>query len=135
MPNRRLFLATLVAAAAFTAQPAGAQGNGNGNGNGGGGNGNGGSGNGGNGGGGNGNGGNGNGGGNGNSAGTESETGAAAPDEGANAASGLSLRHGNGFEEEIDAGRYEMRDNRGRRIVNRAARTADYLRLYRLIGR
>ena len=133
MPNRRLFLATLVAAAAFTAQPAGAQGNGHGNGNGGGGNGNGGSGNGG-----NGSGGNGNGGGNGNPAGTESEAGAAAapgPDEGANAAPGLSLRHGNGFEEEIDAGRYEMRDNQGRRIVNRAARTADYLRLYRLIGR
>ena len=121
MPTRRLFLATLVAAAAFAAQPARAQGDGNGNG--GGGNGNGG----------NGNGGNGNGGGNGNPAGTGAGA-AAETDEGMNAPSGLSLRHSNGFEEEIDAGRYEMRDNQGRRIVSRAARTADYLRLYRLIG-
>ena len=124
MPTRRLFLATLVAAAAFAAQPARAQGNGNGNGNGGGGNGNGG----------NGNGGNGNGGGNGNPAGTGAGA-AAETDEGMNAPSGLSLRHSNGFEEEIDAGRYEMRDNRGRRIVNRVARIADYLRLQGLIGR
>ena len=131
MPTRRLFLATLVAAAAFAAQPARAQGNGNGNG--GGGNGNGGNGNAGNGNGGNGNGGNGNGGGNGNPAGTGAGA-AAETDEGMNAPSGLSLRHSNGFEEEIDAGRYEMRDNQGRRIVSRAARTADYLRLYRLIG-
>jgi hypothetical protein len=29
----------------------------------------------------------------------------------------LRLRHGNGFEEEICGGRYEMRDNRGRGIV------------------
>ena len=134
MPTRRLFLATLVAAAAFAAQPARAQGNGTGNG--GGGNGNGGNGNGGNGNAGNGNGGNGNGGGNGNPAGPGSKAGAAAaePDEGGDASSSLSLRHSNGFEEEIDAGRYEMRDNQGRRIVSRAARTADYLRLYRLIG-
>lgn len=45
----------------------------------------------------------------------------------------LRLRHRNGFEEEIGAGRYEMRDNRGRRIVNRAARASDYTRLRRLM--
>lgn len=143
MQTRRLFLVILLAAAAFAATPAGAQGKGKG-GTSGQGNGNrGGEGTGGNSG--NGNGENGKAGedgnengGNGNSAGTEIEDGAEsapAADEGTNSPPALRLRHNNGFEEEIGGGRYEMRDNRGRRIVNRAVRPSDYLRLRRLSGR
>jgi hypothetical protein len=39
------------------------------------------------------------------------------------------LRHRNGFEEVLKDGRYQMRDNRGRTIVNRAAGPEDYVRL------
>lgn len=52
-------------------------------------------------------------------------------DEGANAPPNLPLHLKNGFEEEIDGGRYELRDSRGRRIVNRTAQASDYERLRR----
>ena len=145
MQTRRLFLAMLLAASALPATPAGAQGQGNGASNGGNGNGQGNGNGGGNGNTGGGNSGNGNAGengndngGNGNSAGSETEGGAEsapAADERTNRPSALRLRHSNGFEEEIGGGRYEMRDNRGRRIVNRAVQPSDYLRLRRLSGR
>ena len=133
MPSRRLFLAALLTASVVMVEAAAAQGNGNGNGNGGGnangaGNGNG-SGN---------SSGNGNGGGNGKgkgNAGGAPATGAATP-AAAVARTGtlpsLRLRHSNGFVEEVEGGRYEMRDNRGRQIVNRVARNSDYARLSRL---
>jgi hypothetical protein len=42
----------------------------------------------------------------------------------------LSVRHSNGMAEEIDSqGRYVMRDNRGRTIVNRSATQSDLDRL------
>jgi hypothetical protein len=46
----------------------------------------------------------------------------------------LRVRHRNGFEEEVGAGRYKMHDNRGRLIVNRVVRSSDYVRLRRLIA-
>jgi hypothetical protein len=46
----------------------------------------------------------------------------------------LRVRHRNGFQEEIGAGRYKMRDNRGRLIVNRVVKSSDYVRLRRLRG-
>jgi hypothetical protein len=130
MQSRRRFLATLFAASAFMVEAAVAQGNGNGDGNG---NGNGGA--------------NGNGGGNGNGVGGNGKgnrnagggTGPAAGPAQAPAATqpsappSLRLRHSNGFEEEIEGGRYKMRDNRGRQIVNRAVRNSDYVRLRRLM--
>ncbi|MFH1795430.1 MAG: hypothetical protein ABIK36_17580 [Pseudomonadota bacterium] len=39
------------------------------------------------------------------------------------------LRHRNGMKESVRGGRYEMRDAKGRRIVNRPATGADYRRL------
>lgn len=39
------------------------------------------------------------------------------------------LRHRNGIQESVRGGRYEMRDAKGRRIVNRPANAADYQRL------
>lgn len=125
MPSRRLFLGELLAASFFMAEAADAQGNSNG-------------------------GGSGNGAGNssGNAGGgasagrSENATGTkntakAAPapkvEQPSSVPRSLRLRHRNGFEEEIGAGRYEMRDNRGRRIVNRAARASDYTRLRRLM--
>ena len=45
------------------------------------------------------------------------------------------VRHRNGFEEVLKDGRYQMRDNRGRTIVNRAAGPADYMRLRSLGAR
>lgn len=41
----------------------------------------------------------------------------------------LVLRHRNGIQESLRGGRYEMRDPKGRRIVNRPATGADYRRL------
>ena len=51
------------------------------------------------------------------------------------ASKSLRVRHRNGFEEVLKDGRYEMRDNRGRPIVNRTAGPADYARLRRLGAR
>jgi hypothetical protein len=130
MPSRRLFLAALLAASAFMVEAADAQGNSGGSGSGNGGSGNG-AGN-----------GSGNAGGGGSIEGSENATGAkngveaaAAPkvEKPSSVPRSLRLRHRNGFEEEIGAGRYEMRDNRGRRIVNRAVRASDYTRLLRLM--
>lgn len=39
------------------------------------------------------------------------------------------LRHRNGIQESVRGGRYEMRDAKGRRIINRPATGADYRRL------
>ena len=39
------------------------------------------------------------------------------------------LRHRNGIQESVRGGRYEMRDAKGRKIVNRPATGADYRRL------
>lgn len=44
------------------------------------------------------------------------------------------VRHRNGFVEAIAGGRYRMRDNRGRMIVDRPATADDYVRLRRLAG-
>ena len=44
------------------------------------------------------------------------------------------VRHRNGFQETLADGRYLMQDNRGRTIVNRAAKPEDYARLRRLSG-
>jgi hypothetical protein len=134
MLSRRRFLATLLATSVSMIEAAAAKGNGGaGNGNGGGS------------GGGNGNGaGGGKGGGNGNGAGNGKGNagGGAGPAAGPaqtpaatrpSAPPSLRLRHSNGFEEEIEGGRYEMRDNRGRQIVNRAVRNSDYIRLRRLL--
>jgi hypothetical protein len=41
------------------------------------------------------------------------------------------LRHRNGIQESVRGGRYEMRDAKGRRIVNRPANAEDYRRLKR----
>lgn len=41
------------------------------------------------------------------------------------------LRHRNGIQESVRGGRYEMRDAKGRRIINRPANAADYQRLKR----
>lgn len=128
MLSRRRFLATLLASVSMI-EAAAAKGNGNGGGKGkdGGGNGNG-AGN-----------GNGNAGGNGKGEGNAGAAGTPAAPATAPAAArpsvppSLRLRHSNGFEEEIAGGRYEMRDNRGRQIVNRVARNADYVRLRRLM--
>ena len=68
----------------------------------------------------NGNGGAGSGGGNANSGGARSR-GASPPDAG--------IEHDNGMRETIQKGRYEMRDAKGRTIVNRPATAMDYLRL------
>lgn len=46
----------------------------------------------------------------------------------------LQLRHQNGFEEILSGGRYHMKDNRGRTIVNRPATQADLVRLQQLTG-
>lgn len=104
--------------------------NGNGNGNGGGNSGNGG---------GNGGNGNSNGGGNGKGNGGSSASPNAAPagaatapaEDGSASASSRALRivHRNGITETIRAGRYEMRDARGRVIVNRPATKRDVTRL------
>lgn len=47
--------------------------------------------------------------------------------------SGLSIRHADGISEEIRAGRYIMKDSRGRTIVNRRATSADEKRLQALV--
>jgi hypothetical protein len=146
MLSRRLFVTALLAvsASAWIVEAAGAQGKGASSG-GGGGNSNAGSGNGA-GGGGNpnaGGGGNGAGGGNSNAGGGNEEESeqptqsveqpSAVPENYATTAPGpLRVRHRNGFEEEIGAGRYKMLDNRGRLIVDRAVRSSDYARLRRL---
>jgi hypothetical protein len=39
------------------------------------------------------------------------------------------VRHSDGITERIEGGRYEMRDARGRTIINRAATPADRARL------
>jgi hypothetical protein len=46
----------------------------------------------------------------------------------------MRIRHKNGFEEIVGGGRYEMKDNRGRTIVNRPATSKDVARLNRLAG-
>ncbi|SFA81673.1 hypothetical protein SAMN03159496_00539 [Rhizobium sp. NFR07] len=63
-----------------------------------------------------------------------------APSQGVNMTPGqatdrsLSVRHSNGIAEEIDSqGRYVMRDNRGRTIVNRPAAKSDVDRLRSLV--
>jgi hypothetical protein len=81
----------------------------------------------------------GNAGGNGNAGGSKKDAGNKAQQQSpvANDPAGapaIRLRHANGFEEEIGAGRYEMRDNRGRRVINRAALFSDYARLRRLMA-
>ncbi|MCD7109463.1 hypothetical protein LRX75_10440 [Rhizobium sp. DKSPLA3] len=123
--------ALLETASAFAKNGSGG-GNGNGNGNGGG-NGNG-----------NGGGNNGNGNGNGGSRGNGGSTGggnagaasdapaASKPDEGAADAQALSVRHRNGFREQLTGGRYVMRDAQGRVVVDRRATRADRDRLKRL---
>jgi hypothetical protein len=45
------------------------------------------------------------------------------------------VRHSNGFQETLQGGRYSLRDNRGRTIVDRVAQPRDYARLRRLTGR
>jgi hypothetical protein len=53
------------------------------------------------------------------------------------ATSGIRLRHRNGFEEIWGEGRYHLKDNKGRTIVNRRATAKDRLRLRtltRLLG-
>lgn len=120
----------------------GGNGNGNGGGNGngnGGGNGNGNGGGNGNSGGGNGNGSNGNGKGNGGGAGVTSNTTASSSSKTANTATEASqgsdgsirIRHRNGITEAIVAGRYVMKDSKGRTISNRQATQADLRRLNR----
>ncbi len=42
------------------------------------------------------------------------------------------VRHGNGFQESLSKGRYVLQDNRGRTVVNRAAKSKDYARLRKL---
>lgn len=46
----------------------------------------------------------------------------------------LRVRHRNGFEEIMSGGRYHLKDNKGRTIVNRRATKADLARLRRLTG-
>jgi hypothetical protein len=46
----------------------------------------------------------------------------------------LRVRHNNGFEEILSGGRYHMKDNRGRTIVNRPATGEDLVRLQQLTG-
>ncbi len=53
------------------------------------------------------------------------------PEQGLNTAM-YRVRHRNGFEETLKSGRYRMQDNRGRTIVDRAAKPGDYARLRRL---
>ena len=131
MPSRRLFLATLLAAMMVGAADAQGKGKGGSPGGSGGNSGN--------------AGGNGNAGGKGGKPGGNGNAGgkkdagnkAQAQSPVANEPAGppaIRLRHPNGFEEEIGAGRYEMGDNRGRRIVNRAALLSDYARLRRLMA-
>ncbi len=50
------------------------------------------------------------------------------------ASANMRIRHKNGFEETLDGGRYEMKDNRGRTIVNRPATRKDVARLNQLAG-
>jgi hypothetical protein len=50
------------------------------------------------------------------------------------ASANMRIRHKNGFEETLGGGRYEMKDNRGRTIVNRPATRKDVARLNRLAG-
>lgn len=145
---------SLVGQAAFAKNENGNGGNGNGNGNGGGnGNGNaGGNGNGNGNSGGNGNG-NGNGGGNGNSGGNgngnsssggnrqSSTTGGVAGNSSSSSVTrasedkdgSIDVRHTNGITETLRAGRYIMKDSRGRTIINRRATSADSTRLTRLL--
>lgn len=47
----------------------------------------------------------------------------------------IGVRHGSGIEEELANGRYVMRDNRGRTIINRAATAADRARIRSLAGK
>jgi hypothetical protein len=122
-------------------------GNGNGNGGNSGGNGNGNSGGNGNGGGNNGGGngnGNGGGGGNGNSSGnSRSSSNGAGSANNAPSTSGvraseatdgsIDVRHTNGITETLRAGRYIMKDGKGRTIINRRATSADGARLARLL--
>lgn len=145
MMNRKLFLAGLLgcllamapvrlvldhAVLLETATSFAKNGNGGGNGNGnGGGNGNGNSG------GNNGNGGSrGNGGstGGGNAGAASDAPAASKPDDGAADAQALSVRHRNGFREQLTGGRYVMRDAQGRVVVDRRATRADRDRLKRL---
>lgn len=42
------------------------------------------------------------------------------------------VKHNNGFRETLSKGRYVLQDNRGRTVVNRAARPNDYARLRKL---
>jgi hypothetical protein len=46
----------------------------------------------------------------------------------------LRVRHNNGFEEILSGGRYHMKDNRDRTIVDRPATDADLVRLKQLTG-
>ncbi len=41
----------------------------------------------------------------------------------------MEVHHDDGMSEEIQNGRYVMKDSRGRTIINRSATTADHLRL------
>jgi hypothetical protein len=147
--TRRVLISGLVAAIVFGAltSRAGAQGNGNGNG--------GSSGNGGKSGNGKGRGkdGSSNAGGNGNGKGGAKSAGPSGAGNGGNAAQGgitsdsvgttntlggrpsnFRVRHNNGFEESLSRGRYTLKDNRGRTIVDRTAAPSDYARLRRLSG-
>jgi hypothetical protein len=46
----------------------------------------------------------------------------------------LRFRHKNGFEEALARGRYTLKDNRGRTIVDRTAGPTDYARLRKMSG-
>jgi hypothetical protein len=50
-------------------------------------------------------------------------------------APGLEVVHRNGILERISRGRYEMKDSRGRTIINRVATNADQRRLVQLVAR
>lgn len=132
MLSRRAFFSALGASAFIAANPgqplAAGKGGGNGNGSG---NGNGNSGGKGN------SGGNGNGNSQGKGNSPEPASPAAAPDTlgtATPARANMRFRHKNGFEETLGGGRYEMKDNRGRTIVNRPATSKDVARLNRLAG-
>ena len=49
-------------------------------------------------------------------------------------ATSIEVQHPSGMQERLSGGRYEMRDARGRTIINRAAQTADRERLRSLAG-
>ena len=146
MFSRRIFLCGLAASAFALATTVdglaagGGGGNGGGGGDGGGGNGGGGGNSGGN------AGGNGNASGNANPGGNNSQNGKAkgksktavpSVESATNvslATSKLRIRHKNGFEEILSGGRYHMKDNQGRTIVDRPATKTDLARLQQLTG-